>query len=174
MARIVVDLAAVSQAGTMMLQSGSRGLVFPRILARSVFSTGGEWQKLATEMTEWLKRLGAEVTRIRRFIMDGRVRLVADVKCDVEADGMIWINLQEDMLSLHEDGKELLKVVNVITGAAGAAEILESAMAHLMEEGDAMMLSELECLNTAEEKLLNWHLRGVRLAHKLRLLLHGI
>ena len=42
MARIVVDLAAVSQAGTVMLQNGSKGLVFPRIPARSVFSTEGD------------------------------------------------------------------------------------------------------------------------------------
>ena len=33
-ARIVGDLAAVSQAGTVMLQSGSRGLVFLRIPTR--------------------------------------------------------------------------------------------------------------------------------------------
>ena len=105
-------------------------------------------------MTEWLEKLGGEVTRIRRFIKDGRVRLVADVRSEVEVDGMVWINLQEDMLSLHEDDKELLRVASVITENAGTAEILESAMADLMVEEDAMLLSELECPPTAEEKLL--------------------
>ena len=58
------------------------------------------------------------------------------------------------MLSLHEDDKELLKVASVITEATGTAEILESAMADLMEEDIAMALDELECPATTEEKLL--------------------
>ena len=58
------------------------------------------------------------------------------------------------MLSLHEDDKELLKAASVITEATGTAEILESAMADLMEEEDAMALDELECPATTEEKLL--------------------
>ena len=137
----------------MMLQNGSRGLSFPKIPARSVFSPEGDWRKLATEMTEWLEKLGTKVTRIRRFVMDGRVRLVAHVTSEVKADGMLWISLQEDMLSLHEDDKELLKVASVITKAAETSEILESAMADLMEEDNAMLLSELECPTTDAEML---------------------
>ena len=62
------------------------------------------------------------------------------------------------MLSLHEDDKELLKVASVITEATGTTEILESAMADLMEEDDAMALSGLGCPNTADEKLLEMSL----------------
>ena len=153
MAKIVVDLAAVSEAGTVMLQNGSKGLSFPKVPARSVFSPEGDWKKLATEMTEWLEKLGTKVTRIRRFVMDGRVRLVAHVTSEVKADGMLWISLQEDMLSLHEDDKELLKVASVITEATKTSEILESAMADLMEEDNAMLLSELECPTTDAELL---------------------
>ena len=80
------------------------------------------------------------------------------------------------MLSLHEDDKELLKVASVITEAAETSEILESAMADLMEEDNVMMLSELECPTTDEEKLLKMalhDLRSVRLVHELRMLLQG-
>lgn len=81
------------------------------------------------------------------------------MKSEVKADGMIWVDLQEDMLSLHEDDKELLKAASMITDTTGTTEILESAMADLMEEDEAMVLGELDCTATTEEELLEMALK---------------
>ena len=92
-----------------MLQDGFRDLKIFKVPARSVLNDDSECRKLAVEMEDWLQKLGAKVTRMRKLILGGKTHVVADVKSEFEVDDMVWVRPSDNVLRLHNDDRELLK-----------------------------------------------------------------
>ena len=151
MARIVVNLTVVSTEGRVMLQDGFRGLRIPKVPARSVLNADSEWRKLAAEMEDWLQKLGAKVTGMRKLNLDGKTHVVADVRPEFEVDGMVWVRPSDNVLSLHNDDRELLKEAELIGGTDldhyGVDEVMSvDELAASEVEADDMLKQALDAV----------------------------
>ena len=155
MAKIVVNLTAVSAEGRVMLQDGFKGLRIPKVPARSVLNADSEWRKLAAEMEDWLQKLGAKVTRMRKLNLDGKIHVVADVDSEFEVDGMVWVRPSDNVLSLHSDDRELLKEAELIGGTDlayyGVDEVMTvNELATSEVEAEEMLKQAMDSLEAAE------------------------